>query len=134
MTESVLNELVYRHIKGVDKWYRLYMGLESKLTNFENDSLFLTIKINPKWKKDFPTTARQIANDWRRFNPELYKARSYAVTIIQISYQTGFVLSKEQVENKSLLQQLIDNFMDRDFTDKNSYQSPVKILGTFEEI
>lgn len=133
MTKSDLDKLVYNHIKQVDKWYRLYMGLESVLTEFKNDTLYIKIKINPTWKKDHVTTARQLANDWRRFNPELFDAKNYNVKIRDVKRITGIVLSANQVDNHSDLNELINNLKRSDSEPTNTSIHEIEISGVFDE-
>ncbi len=131
MTKSDLEKLVYKHIKQVDKWYRLYMGLESVLTDYKNDTLFIKIKINPNWKKDYVTTASQLASDWRRFNPELYNAKYYNTKITHIKGVTGIVLSPNEVDNHNELEQLINNLKKRDSEEENTTLQEIEISGMF---
>ncbi len=110
------------------------MGLESELTEFKNETLYIEIKINPKWKKDYVTTARLLANDWRKFNPELFTARIYNVKIRHIKVITGILLSANQVGNHNDLEELISNFKKRDSGQSNTSLQEIEISGVFEEI
>lgn len=130
MDKSALEELVFRHIKHVDKWYRLYMGLQSKLTRFENETLFITIEVNTTWKKDHITTASLLANDWRKFNPELFSARKYRVKIIPIVGITGFELSMEEAGDRNKVQLLIDSLKAQSRV--QSSDNLIEISGNFE--
>ena len=67
-----------KHIRKVDKFYRMYGGLSSDLISFEKHVIELEIRFSNRWPKPLETTAKQLAKSWQR-NKLLNEANSYVV-------------------------------------------------------
>ena len=110
MEKAIRDKIVNHQVHNVDKFYRMFSGLSSMLDDYADSTIYLTIHKNSKWKKDNPTTARQLANSWRNFNDELKDAEKYQVTIIHDETLTGFAMSIEGL-SESTVRKKIEKFM-----------------------
>jgi hypothetical protein len=70
-----------RHIKDVDKLFRMFGKLSSRLENYKNQILYLHVSVDKNWTKDPRTTALQLAHSWRDENPELKDALKFEVIL-----------------------------------------------------
>ncbi len=66
-----IEEINKRHYFKTDLYYRTDFGLSSKLLAVKNGIAFIRVIINQRWLKDYKTTALEIANCWKKENPEL---------------------------------------------------------------
>lgn len=102
---ELLSELNTRHAHAVDKHYRMWAGLSSHLLSYQDGIITLQIHHTDRWPKSPEVTARQLANSWRRFNPELQNAHGYRVYIQHSQKETGYATiargkSKEQLADE----------------------------------
>ena len=112
MEKQLIKDINTKHIHAVDKHYRMYSGLSSQLLDYVDNTIILEITINERWQKDSNTTAKQLADSWKKFNPELSSALHYLVHVIHSKKTTGFVLNFEELKNKKLISDLIRKFND----------------------
>jgi len=75
-----------RHYMATDVFYRVSLGLSSKLLKYENGIFHLEIVITKKWEKNYNATAAEIAYCWKSTHPELYKAIACKVFIIDMRH------------------------------------------------
>lgn len=73
-----------RHFVETDLYYRISMGLSSKLLKFENGIFQIEVIVGRKWLKDYNATAAEISNIWRNSNLELAHAIGCKVFIIDL--------------------------------------------------
>lgn len=106
MEKAIRDKIVNHQVHNVDKFYRMFSGLSSMLDDYADSTIYLTIHKNSKWKKDNPTTARQLANSWRNFNEELKDAEKYQVTIIHDETPTGFIMDIEDLNKSSAFEKI----------------------------
>lgn len=132
MDKETLEKIVEYHTKHVDKLYRMWGGLASQLTDVMNNTLFITIKVSVRWRKDNHTTARQLAACWKDRNPELQHAKDYVVKIVPIEGITGFALNLEQLKNTRQTAHLIQ-WLGQECEWENENLRAVQIAGNFRE-
>ena len=89
------------HIHGVDKWYRMYAGIASKLERYEYGILYLRVDNTEKQLPSNYDTALKFAECWRKWNKELKSPRGFVVSFYK-TQSTGFVMSFDGVENKDV--------------------------------
>ncbi len=77
-----IDKINRRHFVETDMYYRVGMGLTSKLLSYEKGIIKLEVVINKKWKKSHNATALEIAHCWKDNNLELSKAVGCKVFII----------------------------------------------------
>ena len=91
-----------KHIRKVDKFYRMYGGLSSDLISFEKHAIELEIRYSKRWPKPLGTTAKQLAKSWQR-NKLLNEANSYVVHFYKRTNNTGLATYfPKSVEGKRL--------------------------------
>lgn len=73
-----------RHFVETDMYYRISLGLSSRLLKYENGIFHIEVTINKKWSKNYNATAAEIAHCWKTSNPELSKAIGCKVYIIDL--------------------------------------------------
>lgn len=112
MEKELIKKIAHHHTMVADKFYRMFAGLSSDLDDYTDSTIFITIHKNRRWPKDNIVTAKQIAGDWRDFNDELKDAEKYHVTIIDNDAPTGFVLSKEDLDDKSKVRAVVNAIKD----------------------
>ena len=79
LPQSEIYEISSRHIRGSDKWYRMYCGLASDLKKYEDG--IVTIKIE-NTEARFPSnfeTAFRFAKEWINHNDEINQAIGFVV-------------------------------------------------------
>jgi hypothetical protein len=67
---------------ATDMYYRISLGLSSKLLKYENGIFHLEVVLTKKWDKNFNATAAEIAYSWKSRHPELCKAIGCKVFIL----------------------------------------------------
>ncbi|MBK8517700.1 MAG: hypothetical protein IPL55_15880 [Saprospiraceae bacterium] len=73
-----------RHFVETDLYYRVSLGLSSRLLKFENGIFHLEVTLGRKWSKNYNVTAAEIAYSWKMSNPELEHAIGCKVFIIDL--------------------------------------------------
>jgi hypothetical protein len=119
MKATQIKTITEKHIRKIDKFYRMFSGLSSELIEYNNDVIHLKIKVSKKWPKDSLTTAKQIAQDWKDFNSELKDAKSFVVEIYHISGSTGFVIDPKKRPDKEHLEESIKSLLSDDENSTN---------------
>ncbi|MBK9733652.1 MAG: hypothetical protein IPO92_01270 [Saprospiraceae bacterium] len=73
-----------RHFVETDLYYRVSLGLSSKLIKYENGVIHLEVTLGRKWDKNYNATAAEIAHCWKNSHPELDKAIGCKVFITDL--------------------------------------------------
>lgn len=104
-----------KHFVETDMYYRVGLGLSSKLLSFENGTINVEITISKKWKKNHNATAAELAHCWRNTHPELANAIAckafiidtrdypYKQYLIHKGIKPGYDAKKGVIFNKSHL-------------------------------
>jgi len=79
-----IQKLNRRHFVETDLYYRVSLGLSSKLIKYENCVIHLEVTLGRKWDKSYNATAAEIAHCWKNSHPELDKAIGCKVFIIDL--------------------------------------------------
>ncbi len=93
MNKKELSEINFSYTKCCGKYYKMFAGLSSELTNIEDETIHLKIKFSPKWTKDPVSTAVQISQSWQSYlKHKNIRLTNYHVTIyfLQKREETGF--------------------------------------------
>jgi len=79
LSKSEIKQLNDRHISGVDKWLRMFMGLASEVTKVEHDTIYLQAVYSNKVRR---SKAEIVARTWLRSpnNAFLLQANTIVVT------------------------------------------------------
>ncbi len=77
-----IDEIYRKPFIETDMFYRVGFGLSSKIIDFTFGIFTLEIVISKKWKKDYNTTAHEIAYLWKNGHEELEKALGCKIYII----------------------------------------------------
>jgi hypothetical protein len=101
LTKSQVSELSSRHIRGVDKWYRMFAGCASTLVRYENGIIYLNVENTEKYLLSDYETAVKFVRSWVNFNKELAHARGFIVCFYKTGI-TGFMLSLAQAKPEAL--------------------------------
>jgi hypothetical protein len=129
MDKEVLEKINYEHVRKVDKFYRMFGGLSSSLTDYKHETIYLTIHISSRWNKDASTTAQKLAKCWKESNTELFAAKYYCVQIYSLNGDTGFVTSCPLPNNK-LLNELISQFK-QGIEELHELKNGIMVKGNF---
>lgn len=73
-----------RHFVETDLYYRVSMGLSSKLLKYENGIFHLEVTLGRKWDKNYNATAAEVSHSWKSNHPELTHAIGCKVFIIDL--------------------------------------------------
>lgn len=73
-----------KHFVETDLYYRVSMGLSSRLLKFENGIFHLEVTLGRKWEKNYNATAAEIAHSWKSNHQELNEAIGCKVFIIDL--------------------------------------------------
>jgi hypothetical protein len=73
-----------RHFVETDLYYRVSLGLSSRLIKYENCIFHLEVTLGRKWDKNYNATAAEIAHSWKSNHPELAHAIGCKVYIIDL--------------------------------------------------
>jgi len=71
-----------KHFVETDMYYRVGLGLSSRLLKFENGTIYLEIVTSKKWNKSHNATASELAHCWKNTHEELSNAIACKVFII----------------------------------------------------
>lgn len=82
---AAINE---RHVRGVDKWYRMCVGAASNLTSFENGIVYLDIHVDNRLDQPLAGITRKIAQSWL-MEEELKCADGYSAHIYKTERPSG---------------------------------------------
>ena len=102
LSEEEVSVINLKHLRTVDKLYRINSGVGSNLLSVRNDTMVLEININDKWleNKTLKQTSNQFLNCWKKFNSVLQKSRYYTVYIYNASplwFMIGGNATKEEI-------------------------------------
>ena len=106
LSESEIKQLNERHIGGVDKWLRMFMGLASEVTRVENGTIYLQAVYSNKVKR---SKAEIVARTWLKSpnNSFLLQADTIVVTEYTDRGKPGeVVIFKEGMSRTEAAEQL----------------------------
>lgn len=104
-----------KHYVETDLYYRVRLGLSSKILAFESGTIHLEVVIGKKWNKGYSATALEISNCWKETHPELQaavgckvyiidaKKYSYKQHLIHSGIKPGYDAKKGILFNKNML-------------------------------
>ena len=102
-----LDEINRRHIRSIDKFYRMYAGAASKLLSYEDGILELDVRLDGRLKKATPAAmAVKLANSWHR-EPELQDATGYVAHVYKSVRPVGFVTPASGRSKKVLREEIV---------------------------
>lgn len=90
-----------RHKLETDMYYRIEMGLSSKLIDYSNGIFHIEVVLGRRWRKNYNAAAAEIAYCWREANQELKHAIGCKVYIIDTNrhpYKNYLIAQKIDVE------------------------------------
>lgn len=93
-----IHTISQRHVRGIDKFYRMYAGLSSELLSYESGVIELEIRRSARWPKPPEETAAQLAECWRGHNEELADAVAFLVHIYERKTDPGFFLPTDSLK------------------------------------
>jgi len=73
-----------KHFVETDLYYRVSLGLSSRLIKYENGIIHLEVTLGRKWDKNYNATAAEIAHCWKSCHKELDQAIGCKVFIIDL--------------------------------------------------
>jgi hypothetical protein len=59
-----LEDLNSRHVRSIDKWYRMCTGAGSKITAFEEGTIYLAIWVDERQQPPFDEIVGKVARSW----------------------------------------------------------------------
>lgn len=71
-----------RHYVETDMYFRVELGLSSKLLKYENGIFHLEVVVGAKWKRNLSAAAAEMAYSWKDSNNELGTAIGCKVYLI----------------------------------------------------
>jgi len=80
--EVNLEHINRRHILQIEGDYRREHDLYSRLVTFRNGVIYLEVMFGPKWRKNYRSTAFEIAHFWKENHPEIGTALGAKVYIV----------------------------------------------------
>ena len=84
-----------RHFVETDLYYRVSLGLSSKLLKFQNGIIHIEVTCGRKWNKSYNATAAEISYCWKANHPELTHAIGCKVFIIDLRQKALKILSND---------------------------------------
>lgn len=97
LSDEEVEEIGDKHVRSVDKFYRMFSGLSSELTGVKNGILYLEITISPRWNKTIPQTVAQLITSWKTNNKILQDTIGCEVTVFNSYSLPGFVLHPQDI-------------------------------------
>lgn len=82
-------------------FYRIEMGLSSRLIKYANGVFHLEVVIGRKWERNYSAAAAEMAYCWRKANEELTHSIACKVYIVDLkknSYKQVLMQSEVEVE------------------------------------
>lgn len=73
-----------KHFVETDLYYRVSLGLSSRLIRYDNGIIHLEVTLGRKWDKNYNATAAEIAHCWKTGHKELEHAIGCKVFIIDL--------------------------------------------------
>jgi len=120
LTEAEVSAIASRHIKNIDKLYRMYAGISSRLKSYNKGIITLEIHNSEKTKPSDFNTAREFALKWACVNKELKQAEGFVVSFYK-TVSTGFAINAESADD-STLQKLVSEL---------KASKPTKLIGIY---
>ena len=79
-----IDKINKKHFVETDMYYRVGLGLSSKMLSFENGTINLEVIMSAKWKKNYNATSAELAHCWRNTHEELKNAIACKIYIIDM--------------------------------------------------
>jgi hypothetical protein len=73
-----------RHFIKTDMYYRVELGLSSKLLKYENGIFHLEVIVGKKWSRNLNAAAAEMAYAWRETNAELSNSIGCKVYLVDL--------------------------------------------------
>ena len=107
LSKSEIKQLNNRHIGGVDKWLRMFMGLASEVTKVDDNVIHLEVVYSNKVKR---SKAEIVARTWLRSpnNSFLLQANTIVVTEYTDRGKPGEVVIFEEGMNQEELEETLN--------------------------
>jgi hypothetical protein len=86
-----LKDLNSRHVRSIDKWYRMCTGAGSKITAFEEGTIYLAIWVE-RQQPPFDEIVGKVARSWLH-EEELKNAFRYVAVIFQTDGRLGALVN-----------------------------------------
>lgn len=77
-----INKINKRHYVETDMYFRVKLGLSSKLLKFENGIFHLEVVVGRKWTRNLSAAAAEMAYSWKDSNAELKNAIGCKVYLV----------------------------------------------------
>jgi hypothetical protein len=89
-----LKDLNSRHVRSIDKWYRMCAGAGSKITAFEEGTIYLAIWVDERQQPPFDEIVGKVARSWLQ-EEELNNAFRYVAVIFQTDGRLGALVNPQ---------------------------------------
>jgi hypothetical protein len=89
-----LKDLNSRHVRSIDKWYRMCAGAGSKITAFEEGTIYLAIWVDERQQPPFDEIVGKVARSWLH-EEELKNAFRYVAVIFQTDGRLGALVNPQ---------------------------------------
>jgi hypothetical protein len=89
-----LKDLNSRHVRSFDKWYRMCAGAGSKITAFEEGTIYLAIWVDERQQPPFDEIVGKVARSWLH-EEELKNAFRYVAVIFQTDGRLGALVNPQ---------------------------------------
>lgn len=97
-----------RHIRGMDKWNRMFLGWSSDLEKYEDGIIHIKVENTEKAGLPYFEKARNIVKTWVDCNDELKQAKGWVVYFYRTSVSTGFAISFDDLKNEDVIKKVIE--------------------------
>jgi len=88
------------YIRNIDKYFRMFAGLSSRLTRYDEDVIYLEIVNNQTHLLSTYNTAVVFAYKWKNHNPELNDAKGFVVIFKDSDSPQGFAFRATESPEK----------------------------------
>jgi hypothetical protein len=79
-----IDKINKRHFLETDMYYRVELGLSSRLLRYVNGVIHLEVIVGRKWERNYNAAAAEIAYCWKKTNEELKPAIACKVYIVDL--------------------------------------------------
>ena len=90
LTPAQIETINTFYIRNIDKFFRMFAGLSSRLNRYEDGVIYLDITNNQTHILSTRNTAVVFAYKWKNHNPEPNKARGFVVVFKNADAPQGF--------------------------------------------
>jgi hypothetical protein len=97
-----LKDLNSRHVRSIDKWYRMCTGAGSEITAFEEGTIYLAISVDERQQPPFDEIVGKVARSWLN-EEELKNAFRYVGIIFQTDGRLGALVNPTTTTPRQLV-------------------------------